>query len=262
MAELDDAYAIQSHVPDAADILAQLPYRSAEFRQSLGERVQTGISYGSSDRQVFDLFQPLSKPKGTLIFIHGGYWRIMHSSLHSFLAAGALARGWAVAMPSYDLCPDVQIHDISQQVAKSVSAIAARTTGPISISGHSAGGHLAARMLDPALVSSDIAARYHTVIPIAPLADLRPLLKTSMNDDFRLTPEQAEAESPILMQARYPSRAAVWVGSDERLALLDQARWLSHAWDIDMVLVPDRHHFDVINALLEPDSNLVRLLTS
>lgn len=91
--------------------------------------------------------------------------------------------------------------------------------------------------------------------------DLRPFLQTSMNDDFRLTPDLAAAESPVDMQTRHPARTAVWVGSGERPAFLDQARWLSEAWDIDMVVAPGRHHFNIIDPLTDPDSNLVRLLT-
>lgn len=261
MTDWDDAYAIQKHVPDAAEILSNLPVRSAAFRANLGDRARTDIPYGDSERQVFDLFLPDTPPAGTLVFVHGGYWRIMHGSAHSILAAGALARGWAVAMPSYDLCPQVRIADISTQIAAALQKVAGMTSGPISIAGHSAGGHLTARMLDPGLVPAEVAARFHAVIPISPLADLRPLLKTSMNDDYRMDLAAAEAESPVLMTNRHPAAAAVWVGAEERPVFLDQARWLSEAWGIDMCIAPAKHHFDVIDALTDPGSMLVRALT-
>lgn len=261
MTDWDDAYAIQKHVPGAAELLEGFPARSAAFRDTLGERARTNISYGPGERQIFDLFQPEGEPKGTLVFVHGGYWRIMHSSAHSFLAQGALARGWAVAMPSYDQCPKVHIRDISHQIARSLQAIADITSGPISVSGHSAGGHLSARMLDPALVPDHVARRLHTVVPISPVADLRPLMQTAMNDDFCLDDAEARAESPVFMDNRHPARVAVLVGAQERPVFLDQARWLSEAWGADMVIAPDRHHFDVIDALCDPDSLLVGFLT-
>jgi len=261
MGKLDDAYAIQPHVEGSADILARMPTRSDALRATLGDRVARNLSYGDSPRQVIDLYRPEGRSKGTLVFVHGGYWRILTGEVHGFLAAGALARGWSVAMPTYDLCPQVRITDISRQIAAAVCHVARMAEGPISITGHSAGGHLTARMLDPALVPDDVASRYRMVVPIAPLGDLRPLLQTAMNDDFRMDMAAAEAESPVLMTARHRANTAVWVGSIERPALLDQARWLSAAWGADMVIAPGKHHFDVIEALTDPDSNLVRLLT-
>lgn len=262
MSDLDDAYSIQAHVEDAADILARIPERSDALRAKLGDKVTRNLPYGDSPRQVIDLYRPDGPSQGTLVFVHGGYWRAQIGEAYGFLAAGALARGWTVAMPTYDLCPQVRIADISRQIAAAVRHVAGLTEGPISITGHSAGGHLAARMLDPALIPANVASRYHMVVPIAPLGDLRPFLQTSMNDDFRMDMAAAKAESPVLMTDRHKVAAAVWVGSAERPALLDQARWLSEAWGVDMVIAPGKHHFDVIDALTDPNSNLVRLLTS
>lgn len=260
--ELDDAYAITAHTPNAEAILSGLADKAETFRAAIGNRAQTGLVYGDSPRQVFDLFQPADASKGTMIFIHGGYWRAFDGSAFSHLAAGALARGWAVAMPSYDLCPDVRIADITRQVARAVKAVADQTTGPISITGHSAGGHLSARMLDRDLVSGAIGARMTSVVPISPLSDLRPLLRTAMNDDFQMDEQAAISESPIMMTNRYPVPVSVWVGADERPALLDQARWLSDAWTADLVIAPEKHHFDVIDALTDPESDLVRRLVT
>jgi len=258
---LDDAYANRTYIDGADDFPPRWDAAAAAFRQALGNRAQLGLAYGSGPRNGFDLFTPDDTPHGTLVFVHGGYWRMFDRSTWSHFASAALARGWAVAMPSYDLCPDVRITDITCQISAAVQAIAARTRGPISLTGHSAGGHLVARMLDPQVLPYDVARRLDTVVPISPLSDLRPLLQTSMNDDFRLTPETAAAESPIFTTDRHPARAAVWVGADERPAFLDQAGWLSEAWDIDMCIAPAKHHFDVIDALRDPESTLMRLLT-
>jgi len=38
--------------------------------------------------------------------------------------------------------------------------------------------------------------------------------------------------------------------------------WLTDAWDADLVITPDAHHFNVIDPLTDPDSDMVRLLTS
>jgi len=235
---------------------------ASEFRVALGARAQLGQSYGPGERQKYDMFLPESAPKGTVIFVHGGYWRAFNRSSWSHLAAGPLAHGWAGAMPSYDLCPEVSISEISRQMAAAVQAVAGRTKGPISLIGHSAGGHLVARMLDPALIPDAVGARFHAVIPISPLSDLEPLMKTTMNDDFGLDRAEAQAESPLRMIDRHSTKVTVWVGGDERPAFLDQARWLAEGWRADHVIDPGKHHFDVIDALGDPASDMVRRLTS
>jgi acetyl esterase/lipase len=260
--ELDDAYANAAHIAGAEAFVPRWTAEAQAFRSALGGRAELGVPYGSGPRQAFDLFHPGRAAKGTVIFVHGGYWLNFDRSFWSHLAAGPLARGWAVAMPSYDLCPDVTIAAISREIAQAIQAVAARGSGPISITGHSAGGHLAARMLDPALIPDDVARRFAAVVPISPLSDLRPLMKTSMNADFGLDDAAARVESPIFMRDRHRARVTVWVGADERPAFLDQARWLAEAWQVDHVIAPGRHHFDVIDALAEPESDLVRRLTA
>ena len=260
--ELDDAYANAAHIPNAESILAHIIGQSATFRAKGGDRAHLGLSYGDTPRQVFDFFLPPQDPKGTVIFIHGGYWRAFDQSSFCYLAAGALAHGWAVAMPSYDLCPDVTIADITRQIALAVRAIADKTSGPISITGHSAGGHLAARMLDRDLIPETVARRLKSVIPISALSDLRPLLRTSMNEDFKMDEQAAIDESPIMMTNRHTVPVMVWVGGAERPAFLDQARWLSDAWAADLVIAPEKHHFDVIDALSDPKSDLIRRLVT
>ncbi|MBV6634937.1 MAG: alpha/beta hydrolase fold domain-containing protein, partial [Mameliella sp.] len=174
------------------------------------------------------------------------------------LAEGARTRGWAVAMPSYDLCPRVRISDITRQVAQAIAVAAAEVPGPIRLTGHSAGGHLVARM--GAVLAPELLARVAHVLPISPLSDLRPLMRTSMNADLKIDDAEARAESPIYAPPP-PMPVTVWVGGDERPAFLDQARKLSQVWDCGLVIDEGRHHFDVIDALADPESGMVvRLL--
>jgi len=259
--DMDDAYANAAYIPDAETFPPRWAVAAGVFRDSLGARAELGLAYGDSERQRFDLFHPEGAAKGTVIFVHGGYWRAFDRSNWSHLAAGPLARGWAVAMPGYDLCPDVHIRDITRQIARAVEAIAARTTGPIALTGHSAGGHLASRMLDRALLSPATAERLSAVVPISPLSDLRPLRETAMNADFDMNEDEAIAESPVFMASRHDLPVKVWVGGAERPAFLDQAQWLAEAWQIERVVIPDKHHFDIIDDLADPDGQLVEILT-
>ncbi|MEL6617833.1 MAG: alpha/beta hydrolase [Pseudomonadota bacterium] len=260
MADLDDAYANGAHIDGAEAYPPRWAAAAEAYRMALGDRARLGISYGPSDRMAFDLFQPKGASRGTLIFVHGGYWLKFHRTYWSHLAAGANARGWAVAMPSYDLVPRVRIAGITQQLAQAVMAIAADTSGPLTLAGHSAGGHLAARMCAPGMLPGDVLARLRHVMPISPVSDLEPLLRTSMNADFGLDSAMAQAESP--MRQPVPDvPVTVWVGAEERPAFLDQARWLAEAWACDHVETAGENHFNVIEALEDADSAMVRILT-
>jgi arylformamidase len=260
--ELDDAYANGPYIKDSDSFADRLIAASAAFVTGLGDRAQMGISYGDGARLAFDMFVPDGVSKGTVFFIHGGYWLKFDRSFFSHLAAGALARGWAVAMPSYDLCPDVSIADITRQIAQALEVVAAQTKGPIAVTGHSAGGHLSARMLDKGLVSQAVAERITAVVPISPLSDLRPMLRTSMNDDFGMNEAAAIAESPIFMTDRVAAKVTVWVGSDERPAFLDQAQWLADAWGVAQFIAPGENHFTVIDAMCDAQSEMILALTA
>lgn len=229
---------------------------AAAFRAGLGDRARTGLRYGDGARQVFDLFLPEGgAPRGLLVFVHGGYWLAFDPATWSHLAAGALARGWACAMPSYTLAPDARIAAMTAEVARATDAAAALVPGPVVVTGHSAGGHLSARMgcTDVALACDDRLAR---VVPISPLADLRPLMRTGMNEKLRIGAAEAAAESPADHPLKPGVAAHVWVGAQERPAFLWQARLLSENWDCPWTPDPGRHHFDVIDPLADPDSPL------
>lgn len=261
MAELDDAYANAAYIEGADAYPARWTTQAAAFRDSLGAPARLDIPYGPSERMALDMFSPEGTAKGTLIFIHGGYWLRFDRTFWSHLAAGAVARGWTVAMPSYDLCPDLHIAGITQQIAQAVMSVAKKTQGPISLAGHSAGGHLAARMLAPAMLPDTVRDRISHVVPISPVADLEPLLRTSMNDAFGLDRDMARAESPVHQPAP-DTPVTVWVGGAERPAFLQQAEQLAQAWNCEHVVVPNEHHFNVIDPLSDPDSDLTRRLTT
>lgn len=257
--ELDDAYAIAAHTPGWDNFPKRWTAEAQAYRQrlSVAGRARLGLMYGHGSRQAMDLFLPDKPPKGLIVFVHGGYWKSFDRSSWSHLAEGARSCGWAVAMPSYDLCPRVRISDITRQVAQAICVAAAEVSGPIRLTGHSAGGHLVARMgkvLDPA-----VAERVAQILPISPISDLRPLMQTSMNKDLRIDAAEARVESPIFAP---PPNApvTVWVGGDERPALLDQARKLQAVWDCGLVVAAGKHHFDVIDALADPDSDMVARL--
>jgi arylformamidase len=251
--DLSRDYAIGAFIAGSEGLPDIWARDAAAFRSALGTRARLDLAYGDGARQGFDLFEPEGSAKGLMVYVHGGYWMDFGRESWSHLAAGALARDWAVAMPSYTLVPAARISAITQDVARAVGAAADLVAGPVVVTGHSAGGHLAARM-----GCGDLALpRVARVVPISPLADLSPLMQTEMNATLKIDADEAARESPAHLALRAGTGAHVWVGGQERPTFLWQARLLSEAWDCPWTVAPGQHHFDVIDPLIDPASPLI-----
>ena len=118
-------------------------------------RARLDLVYGDGQRNRFDLFLPEDTPKGLVVFVHGGYWVRFDKSYWSHLARGSVEHGYAVAMPSYTLCPQTRISGITREIGAAIAAAASMIAGPIHLTGHSAGGHLATRMISATSPLSD-----------------------------------------------------------------------------------------------------------
>ena len=144
--DYDRAYANGPFIPGAETFPPRWTREAAEFRTAVGQRARTAIPYGPKPRNRLDLFLPEAAPQGLLMFIHGGYWLRFDREMWSHLAAGAVARGWACALPSYTLAPEARIGEMTQEIASALEVAASLVAGPVVVTGHSAGGHLSARM--------------------------------------------------------------------------------------------------------------------
>ena len=254
MMELDDAYANAAYIPGGDRYPDKWAAAASAFRE--GAMCELDLHYGESPRQRMDVFHPARLSKGLLVFVHGGYWLRFDKSFWSHLAAGPLAHGWTVAMPSYELCPTVRIAEIGVQAMRAIDFAAQRVQGPIRLIGHSAGGHLVARAAVPQPLQR-WQDRLERVVSVSPVSDLAPLMRTSMNADLKIDAEEAAAESPVHLPApRCP--VTVWVGADERPVFLEQAHGLAQAWDCGEVVAEGHHHFSVIEELADPQSPLTR----
>lgn len=258
--DYDDAYANVPYIPGGAEYPAKWAEQAAEFRA--GAKARLDVPYGDHPRQRFDLFLPEGEAKGLFVFVHGGYWLKFDKSYWSHLAVGALSHGFAVAMPSYRLAPEVSIAQITTDIRAALIAAAASVDGPILLAGHSAGGHLVSRMIcADAAPPGTVSSRLAHVMPISAVADLRPLLHTSMNDQFKMDEAAAIAESPTLQQPATDIPVTVWVGGAERPVFLDQSRWLTEAWSqANMTVTEGEHHFNVIEGLSDQDSPITNAL--
>lgn len=266
--DFDDAYANGANIARGDRWPKLWVEPAAGFRKALEAegRAKLDQAYGERSRNRFDLFLPKGAPKGLVVYIHGGFWLRFDKSFWSHLAAGPLAHGHAVAMPSYTLCPDIRISGIVAEMGAAIETAAALVEGPIRLTGHSAGGHLATRMITTTSpLSATTRARIASTVSIAGVHDLRPMMRTAMNADLKLDEAQALAESPALLRPLKDARVTCWVGGAERAEFRRQNALLANIWTglgavTACVEEPDRHHFDVIDGLADPEHALTRTL--
>ena len=262
----DDAYANGAYIPGADEYVANWELSASDYKITMEKagRVLLNQSYGPHPREAMEIFLPEGDSKGLVVFVHGGYWRSRDRDLWLHLAAGSVARGWTVAMPGYALCPEVRIADITRSIASAIEFAADKVDGPIHLAGHSAGGHLVARMgcKDVQLACAE---RIKRILAISGVHDLRPMLKTEMNEDFQLTPSTAVAESPALLAPDPDLKITCWVGADERPEFVRQNALLSNIWtgfgiDVQNVEEEGHNHFSVIESLAYADGPLTEAL--
>ena len=143
--DYETEYNNRARVPEHAEIFARWARDAEDYRAKamMERRAELGLSYGESPRQFIDLFSPRPDVTSPLaLFVHGGYWRSLDPSLFSHMARGINAHGVAVAVAGYDLCPEVTIAEIIEQIRHACLFLWLRTGQRMMIYGHSAGGHL------------------------------------------------------------------------------------------------------------------------
>ncbi|TDK32238.1 alpha/beta hydrolase [Rhizobium deserti] len=266
----DDAYANGINIPqgDRWPVTWVEPARIYRERMGLAGQAKLGLSYGDRPRNRFDLFMPKTEPLGLVVFVHGGFWIRLDNSYWSHLAQGAVEAGYAVAIPSYTLAPEMRISGITQEVGRAIETAAEIVGGPIRLAGHSAGGQLVTRMVSTTSpLSPEIRDRIVKVVSISGVHDLRPLLNTQMNEKQRIDVEEAYRESPALLEPLPECRLTCWVGAAERSEFIRQNALLANIWkglgaETECVEEPDRHHFNALDGLLDPHHPLTEALLS
>jgi arylformamidase len=262
---LEAEFALRRRHPERDEVYDVHRRRSAALR-ARGD-CQLDVRYGAGPRCRLDIFGR-ARPAGSasvLFFIHGGYWRALDKSDVSFIAEPFLRCAMTVVMPTYDLAPAVRVGEIVDQVRAALAWVIEHLAPErIVVSGHSAGGQLAAMLaLDQAERGSG---------PIVGLAgisgafDLRPLLKTSINTDLALSAAEAEAASPLVRLKRLGANTPLVplvaaVGGEETQGFKQWtadfvASWGAHKAPARLIEVPDCTHFTILDALAEDDGSL------
>jgi len=265
--DYETEYNNRARVPEHADIFLRWAREAEDYR---AERLKAGcaelgLSYGDTPRQSIDLFLPDGGDSAPLaLFVHGGWWRSLEPSSFSQMARGLNTRGISVAVAGYDLCPNVGIADIIEQIRRVCAFLWQRYSRRMLTYGHSAGGHLAA-----AMVATDWPSHYPKAPPdlvpagyaISGVFDLLPLAGISVNQDLRLDAESARRLSPLYWPLARGRVFDVVVGALESSEFKRQSRTICDTWrqagaQTRYQEVSGMNHFTVIDALADPQSTM------
>lgn len=264
-AALDAAYDNSAAVKNSALLLADFDERSRRLREEMPQHLN--LRYGVAERNRIDYF---ARGKGSsktgapvLVFIHGGYWQMRAKETFSFIARGPLAHGMHVALPGYTLAPDTSLAGIVAEVRAAIRWIAehARDFGGdsrrIIVSGWSAGGHLAAMMMDEPAVRGGLA--------ISGIFDLEPVRLNYLNDKLQLSQEDVRRLSPLLNIPAHSAPLMLACGAAELPELQRQseayaAARAQAALPGRLVCLPLLNHFTVLDELARADGALTQLV--
>ena len=259
-------YNVHALVPEHPQVSARRERDSKAYRAE-ARGAELNVSYGPSPRQVYDVFPATGGSAPLALYIHGGGWRALAPSFFSHMAKGANAHGITVALAGYDLCPDVSMATIIEEVRAAALALWRRYHQRIFVFGHSAGGHLTACLLatDWTTLASDVPG---DLVPaaytVSGVFDLTPLTHTAQNEILKLDAKSAHDCSPLFWKVPPGRKLDAVVGADESSEFIRQSRTVAETWrkagaDTRFELVAG-NHFTALEPLADPASAMTKRL--
>ena len=162
------------------------------------------------------------------------------------------------------MAPAVPITTMIAECRQALAKLAAHVApSAVVLVGHSAGAQLAAMV---SLVRASPLPIARTVL-LSGVFDLRPLVRTSANDALGLDVPAAAEISPMLLPVTARHQVVVAVGDNDTDAFRQQsATYATHLRAAGLpttsLVCADTHHFDIVEQIADPFSELGNLTMS
>lgn len=221
-----DPFRTRDHVTDFDAIVAEIVRRSEEARANIP--MVADVAYGPDATETVDLFFPEGPRDGLPVhmFIHGGYWRMFSKRDYSHIAETVTRAGAIAVIIDYALMPAVRMARIVDQVRHARRWISNHISGfggdpdRLTISGHSAGTHLATMLFDDDANPSGIKG----ALLLSGLYDLKPLQNSFLAAEIAITDEEVEQFTPLTHRFDASVKVDILVGEDETPPFHEQAK--------------------------------------
>jgi arylformamidase len=271
--ELDLQYNARATVPDVYVYLKQYAELTARAKQTTPHVAD--VKFGDNVDETLDIYQSSRAAAPVFVFIHGGYWRALTKDESGFMAPALTEAGAMVVSISYSLAPQVSLDTIVDQVRRAVvwtfRNIAGYGGDPerIYLCGSSAGGHLVGMALQ-----SGWHERYGApltivkgAIPISGLFDLTPLVDTHVNEWLHLDLQDARRNSPMFELADVDCPLLVAYAQRDTNEFRRQSdsyaeRWRENGSEVEVMCIPDTHHYDVLYQLMSKETPLFQAVAA
>ena len=265
-AELDAQYNNRARVTDFQRFLGEWAARSARAYETL--TVHRDIAFGEHPRERLDVF-PAALPGAPVhVFFHGGYWQSLSKDHFAFVPESLAAAGVTTVMVNYPLSPDDGMDRIIAACRSAVEWVyrEIRDFGgdpdSIVVSGHSAGGHIAAMLMatDWAPLPADI---IKGAVSVSGLFDLEPIRLSYLNAALGMDAETARRNSPVHLAPRVACPLVLAVGESESESYHNQTDSMAAAWnetgvEVTTLTVPAANHFSILDQLADSAGVLFR----
>lgn len=233
--------------------------------------------YGSGAKETMDLYQPqhhTDEAAPLAIFIHGGYWRGGDKHECALIVPPLLDSGAVVANVNYDLCPEISLDTMVEQIVAAVRYCHEHarewTANPsrIVLIGHSAGAHLAARVMNSTSDSRDLPADLiHRVVAISGVYEPEVITHISVNNEAKIDLETAQRNNCLLRPPQGSAKFTVIAGGDEPAGWIEQSMLYvdvvkTSDFDCEFYLVEDTDHFTVLCESFAPGSDAYKKIAT
>ncbi|MBT6033362.1 MAG: alpha/beta hydrolase [Kordiimonadaceae bacterium] len=266
---LEREYSPSSCVDDIMVYINQYIDISAQIKFDLKDRLTADVKYGPEERSHMDVFIPKGEgPFPVHVFIHGGYWQELSKDENSIGAPNFLDHDIIYIAFDYTLAPEASLFEMVDQTRRGIISViknAEKFNGDknnITISGHSAGGHLLAEVLSMDWPKYGFeSCPLKGALAISGVYDLEPIVSTSVNDALGMTKEDAHKLSPLHHVPEAACPIAFTVGENETSEFHRQTKEYMNACqdkgiETSYIDMPVFNHFDIILELNKKDSPL------
>jgi arylformamidase len=268
--ELEYQYNPRESVPEYPQLAKKRAEQARRVRRSA--KSWLGVPYGSSPREKLDIY-PADHPGGpVLVYIHSGYWRSGSKEDNCNFVPVFTERGASVVLVEYDLCPTVTVSDIVRQTRSAIAWVyrnILRYSGnpaKIYVSGHSAGGHLTAMALAHDWPSEGLPRDLiKGAVATSGVYDLDVVMRISVQEQVKLTPELAKENSPFHHPPLPVSPVIVAVGGAEPKGWQQMSEDFSklckeRGLDCEYLIIPGANHYTMSEHLADADSPLAQAM--
>ena len=255
-------------VPDFDNYIEEAQNKAGLARTNLAGKLD--VEYGKHPMQKLDVFASQNIEKAPVhIFIHGGYWRALDKSDHSHLATPFVENGCIYFILNYGLCPNVKLSQINDQIHSSLKWIYENCSNyggnpeNINISGHSAGAHLCAMLINTNWKNRNLP---HDIIKsaylISGIYEPEVVLKLSLNEEIGLNKQEAENNTPI-PTSKVNSKIFLSVGDIEPSGWIEQTKIYAHKLKekgntVNFQILKNENHFSILNVLSDSDNKFTK----